>query len=456
VTLPDKQKVGIFLAALYILLQPLMLQNPLKPVLSHGLGSLQIADVLFPFMLLWMVWWLWGAVRSGNLRASMLEHRAVFVAAGLLVVSFFLGGVGAGYSPRLLDLAKFGYLVGLLIFFTLALSSMSAITTVFRVLVYVSIGFMVLSIGYYVAALFFGYSSDFAQIREGFPYLGRVVRLNGPMQPTSKLFGMYLLVLSLLLMLGKHLVAAGAWRLAVVLSIVCGLLTLGRSGFAAAAAVTLGLAALSSNRLKWISLMAIPMLMAAIAIQVLTVWHIDIAHLAFDCGAEYAIERQSQYFGWYGDPTMCRFSLDSGVTYSSYFLMKLVALKAWLSQPLFGIGIYQYKHAWVAAVGVDIQSYFKNYPFTMAQSTYLTLLAEVGLLGFTAWFGLMGLFLGRIWGVLCQERSMRWMFLSWGACFFYALIDLDVQNFRFLYSLMPLAAALSKHAASQHCFNARR
>ena len=455
-TLPDKQKVGIFLAALYILLQPLMLQDPLKPVLSHGLGSLQIADVLFPFMLLWMVWWLWGAVRSSNLRASMLEHSAVFVAAALLVVSFLLGGVGAGYSPRLLDLAKFGYLVGLLIFFTLALSSMFAITTVFRVLVYVSIGFMVLSIGYYIAALFFGYSSDFAQIREGFPYLGRVVRLNGPMKPTSKLFGMYLLVLSLLLMLGKPLISSRVWRLAVVLSIVCGLLTLGRAGLVAAAAVIFGVAALSSNRLKWISLMAIPMLMAALAIQVLTVWHIDIAHLALDCGAEYAIERQSQYFGWYGDPTMCRFSLDSGITYSSYFLMKLVALKAWLSQPLFGIGIYQYEHAWVAAAGVDIQSYFKNYPFTMAQSTYLTLLAEVGLLGFTAWFGLMGLFLGRIWGVLCQERSMRWMFLSWGACFFYALIDLDVQNFRFLYSLMPLAAALSIHAVSQHCFNARR
>lgn len=455
-TLPDKQKVGMFLAALYISLQPLMLQNPLKPVLSHGLGSLQIADVLFPFMLLWMTWWLWGAVRSGNLRVNMLEHRTVFVAAGLLVVSFLLGGVGAGYSPRLLDFAKFGYLVGLLLFFTLALSSMSAVTTVFRVLVYGSIGFMVISIGYYVAALFFGYSSDFAQIREGFPYLGRVVRLNGPMQPTSKLFGMYLLVLSLLLMLGKSLIAPRVWRLAVVLSIVCGLLTLGRAGVVAAAAVILGVASLSPKRLTWISLMAIPLLIAALAIQALTVWHIDIAHLALDCGAEYAIERQSQYFGWYGEPTMCRFSLDSGVTYSSYFLMKLVAWKTWLSQPLFGIGIYQYEHAWVAAAGVDIQSYFKDYPFTMAQSTYLTLLAEVGLLGFTAWFGLMGLFLRRIWGVLCQERSMRWMFLSWGACFFYALIDLDVQNFRFLYSLMPLAAGLSIHAVSQHCLNVTR
>jgi hypothetical protein len=443
VTFPDKHKVGIFLAALYILLQPLMLQNPLKPVLSHGLGSLQIADALFPFMLVWMVWWLLDVVHSGSLRAKMLDHSTIFVAAGLLVVAFLLGGVGAGYSPRLLDLAKFGYLVGVLIFFALALNSTSAVETVFRILVCGSIGFMMISIGYYFAAILFGYSSDFAQIREGFPYLGRVVRLNGPMQPTSKLFGMYLLVLSLLLMLGKSLITPWLWRLAVILTIVCGLLTLGRAGVVAAAAVMFGVASYSPNRLKWISLMAIPMLMAALAIQMLTVWHIDIANLGLDCSAGYAIVKQSQYFGWYGDPTMCHLSLDAGVTYSSYFLMKLVALKAWLSQPLFGIGIYQYEHAWIAAAGVDIQNYFKDYPFTMAQSTYLTLLAEVGLFGFVAWFGLIGLFLHRIWAGLSQIRPMRWMFLSWCACFFYALIDLDVQNFRFLYSLIPLAAGLS-------------
>jgi len=424
--------------------------------LSHGLGSLQIADVLFPFMLVWMVWWLWGVVRSDSLRASMLEHCTVFVAAGFLVVAFLLGGVGAGYSPRLLDLAKFGYLVGVLVFFTLALNSISAVATVFRVLVYVSIGFMVVSIGYYVAAFFFEYSSDFAQIREGFPYLGRVVRLNGPMQPTSKIFGIYLLVFTLLLMLGKSLITPRVWWFAVILTIVCGLLTLGRAGVVAAAAVIIGVASLSPNRLQWISLMAIPMLMVALAIQALTVWHIDIAHLELDCGADYAIKKQSQYFGWYGEPTMCHFSLDSGVTYSSYFLMKLVALKAWFSQPLFGIGIYQYEHAWIEAAGVDIQSFFKDYPFTMAQSTYLTLMAEVGLFGFVAWFGLMGLFLRRIWVAINQERPMRWMLLSWSACFFYALIDVDVQNFRFLYSLIPLAAGLSMRAVSQHYLNETR
>jgi hypothetical protein len=449
VTFPDKDKVGIILATFYIALQPLMLQNPLKPVLSHGFGSLQIADVLFPFMLLWIIWWLWGTARSGSHRSIILEHRAVFIAAGCLAVSFLLGGISAGYSPRLLDLAKFGYLVGIIIFFTLALSSTPAVITTYRALVYVSIVFMVISIGYYIAAMYFGYSSNFAQIREGFPYLGRVVRLNGPMQPTSKLFGMYLLLFSLILMLGKPLISSRVWRLSVVLSIVCGLLTLGRVGVVAAAAVILGVAAYSYNRLQWFSLMTIPMVAIALAIQALTVWHVDISHLALDCSADYAIERQSQYFGWYGEPTMCRFSFDSGVTYSSYFLMKLIAWKAWLSQPLFGIGIYQYEHAWIAAAGVNIQKYFKDYPFTMAQCTYLTLLAEVGLLGFMAWFCLIGLYLWRIWTALGWSKPLSWMFLSWGACFLYAMIDLDVQNFRFLYSLIPLAASLAIHIASR-------
>ncbi len=433
-----------------------MLQNPLKPVLLHGLGSLQIADVLFPFMLVWMLWWLWAMIRSNSLHASMREHCTVFVAAGFLVFTFLLGGVSAGYSPRFLDLAKFGYLVGVLVFFTLALNSMPAVTVVFRVLVYVTIGFMAVSIGYYVAAYFFEYSSNFAQIREGFPYLGRVVRLNGPMQPTSKIFGCYLLVFTLLLMLGKSLITPCVWRLAVILTIVCGLLTLGRAGVVAAAAVIIGVASLSPNRLKLISLMAIPILMAALAIQALTVWHIDIARLGFNCGVDYAIKKQSQYFGWYGEATMCHFSFEGDITYSSYLLMKLVALKAWFSQPLFGIGIYQYEHAWIDAAGVDIQTFFKDHPFTMAQSTYLTLMAEVGLFGFVAWFGLMGLFLRRIWVALNRERPMRWVLLSWSACFFYALIDLDVQNFRFIYSLIPLAAGLSMQAVSKNHLNETR
>jgi hypothetical protein len=456
VTFPDKNKVGILLAALYILLQPLMLQNPLKPVFSHWLGSVQIVDVLFPLILAWMAWWLWGVIRSGSFHASMLEHRTVFVAAGFLLAAFLLGGVGAGYSPRFLDLARFGYLVGILVFFTLVLNSMSAVRTVFRTLVYVSIAFMVVSLGFYVAAFFFGYSSNFAQIRDGFPYLGRVVRLNGPMQPTSKLFGSYLLVFALLLMLGKSLITLQVWRFAVVLIIACGLLTLGRPGVVAATVIIICAALISHNRLKLFWLMGIPILVIAVAIQILTIWHIDITHLKFNCGLDYEIKNQSQYFGWYGEAKMCNISLGSNITYSSYFLMKLVALKAWFSQPLFGIGLNQYGYVWINAAGVDIQSYFKEYHFNMAQSTYLTLLAEVGLFGFVAWFSLIGLFLRRIWVALRKVRQMRWMFLSWATCFFYALIDLDVQNFRYMYSLIPLAAVLSLNAASQNHLNDSR
>jgi hypothetical protein len=445
------EKTGIALAAGYVLLQPLMLQNPLKPVLSHGLGAMQVADVLFPLMAAWMAWWFWNRARSGELRERLFEHRVVIMAAGVLLAAFLLSGAGASYSPRLLDFAKYAYLIGLLVFFVLALSSNAAVLPVFRVLVYASIAYMVISLGLYLAAYVFGYSSNFAQIREGFPYLGRVVRLNGPMLPTSKTFGMYILLLSLLLMLGRDLIDRRVWRLAVALSIVCALLTLGRVGMAAAAAAIFGIASLSANRQRWLVLLAIPALIAAAAIQLLTIWHIDIAQVAWTCGADYAIDKQTQYFGWYREPTMCRLSLDSGVTYSSYFLMKLVAWNTWLSHPVFGIGSYQYVEAWRNAVGTDIQSYFKDYPFTMAQSTFLTLLAEIGLVGFLAWLGLIAVFLQRIWSTLRGNAATRWMLLTWLACFAYAMIDLDVQNFRFLYTLLPLAAAtaLRAYRASQ-------
>lgn len=426
-----------------------MLQNPLKPFLAHGLGSLQVVDILFPVMLIWMAWYLWFQAQSGGLHRQLSEHRVVMVLAGVLIVAFLLGGIGAGYSPRLLDLTKYGYLVGILLFFMLALHSKSAVFLVFRVLVYASIGYMVISLCYYLAAYFYGYSSNFSQIREGFPYLGKVVRLNGPMQPTSKIFGMYILMLSLLLMQGRHILDLRIWRLAIVLSILCGLLTLGRVGVTAVAAVIFGIAALSANRGLWLTLIALPMLIASIGIQLLTIWHVDIAHAVWSCDVDYAIEKPTQYFGWYSEPTMCRFTFDSAVTYSSYFLMKLVAWKAWLSHPFFGIGVYQYVDAWRAAVGVDIPSYFKDHPFTMAQSTYLTLLAEVGLFGVAAWFSLIGVFLWRIWSGLRENIATRWMFQAWFICFAYAMIDLDVQNFRFLYSLIPLAAMMSLHSATQ-------
>jgi O-antigen ligase len=260
---------------------------------------------------------------------------------------------------------------------------------------------------------------------------------------------MYLLVLSLLLMLGRDLIDPRVWRLALGLSALCGLLTLGRAGVAAAAAVIFGIASLSSHRARWLTFLAFPALTAAVVIQLLTIFHIDAMHSILACNGEYAVERQTQYFGWYKEPGMCRFSFEGGVAYSSYFLLKLVALNAWLSEPYLGIGVCQFADAWRSAAGVDVPGYFANDLFTMSQCTYLTLLAEVGLLGTAAWFSLIGLFLWRTWTGARKNISTQWVFLTWAACFFYAMVDLDVQNFRFLYSLLPLAATMSVHAASK-------
>ena len=440
---PSIEKVGLAIAVCYVVLQPLMLQNPLKPVLAYGLGSLQPVDVLLPFMVGWIVWFAGASVRSGELQIRLREYGMVLAFATVLLVATLLSGIAGPYNVGLLDFAKFAYLLCVLVFFLFVLRSDSTSLMLFRVLVYVSILYMAISLCFYVAAFFFDYSSNFAQIREGFPYLGRVVRLNGPMQPTSKIFGAYLLFFALPLMLGGRLIDRRVWWFAAGFAVVCALLTLGRVGAVAAVAIVLGAAAVSKKRLMWMSLLAFPVIAAALAIQVLTIWHFDLSHLTSTCDAPYAIEPQTQYFGWYLEPTMCQVSGQVGVTYSSYFLMKAVALEAWLSHPVFGIGVNQYVGAWRAAVGTQVPEYFVAYPFTMAQSTYLTLLAELGTFGFIAWTGLIGFLVWVIWRRRSESAAVGWLLVVWIACFLYAMLDLDVQNFRFVYVMLPLSAALA-------------
>jgi hypothetical protein len=444
----SNKNLGIALAIGYVLLQPFMLQNPLKPLLSNGLGSLQVVDSLAPLISLWLIWWVYVKVTTGQLYAVLFKSVHLPLLLICLVISFLIGGIGTDFIFRFYDAAKFGYLVMLMAFFTLAVRSHSAVVLVFRVFIFVSIFIISVSLIFYLFALVYGYSSSIAQIREGFPYLGRVVRLNGPMQPTSKILGMYLLMLSLLIMLGKSLIKQNIWRITVVLSVLASMLTLGRVGAVAAISMVLGVICYSPNRSTWIAALTVPLILIGLIIQALTVWHVDFGSAFANCQAKYLIEHQTQYFGWYGKPTMCSWYLDGSVTYSSYFLMKLVAFKAWLSQPIFGIGIYQYAQAWNSVAGIDIPKYFEAYAFNMAQSTYLTLLAEVGLFGTIAWLSVVGFYLWRIWCAISRNVTFRYMFLLWCACFFYVLIDLDVQNFRFLYTLLPLSMALGQHVAS--------
>ena len=62
--------------------------------------------------------------------------------------------------------------------------------------------------------------------------------------------------------------------------------------------------------------------------------------------------------------------------------MKMVAFEAWLAHPFFGVGIDNYFLAWGEAATDRIPPYFQDFLFTNSQSTYLTLLAGTGFLGF--------------------------------------------------------------------------
>ena len=157
----------------------------------------------------------------------------------------------------------------------------------------------------YVAAYVTGESSNFAHVRNDFPYLGRVVRLIGPMQPTAKMFGAYLLFLLLLLVLGKELFSKRVWWLTLALLVACSLLTLGRVGLCAAVAAMLSIVAMTKLKGQILALAFFPTLLLALLVQVLTIWHFEGASTSLACDKAYQITEQTQYFGWYGKPAMC-------------------------------------------------------------------------------------------------------------------------------------------------------
>jgi len=219
---------------------------------------------------------------------------------------------------------------------------------------------------------------------------------------------------------------------------------LGRPGFVAAAVTIYALSLLFKPR--WLSarLLGILFIFGGLLIQLITILHFDLTSFNFSCDVPYDVSPQSQYFGWYQQKNMCHIEGASNITFSSYFLMKAVAVGAWLESPVFGIGSSQFVVAWSEAVGNLIPDYYVDFQFPTVQSTYLTFLAEYGLVGFVGWGGFIGIVFTQIKRELrSAEPELRVVFNCWLICFLFVMIDLDVQNFRFLYSLLPLALALS-------------
>lgn len=432
-------KAGIWLAGVFIILQPLMLQNPLDPYFQGFLSKLQIADVFFPLLFIVVAVHLAKELKVGR----QLDRTWVFLLFPFLFIVFnFFSGLASDYGMNLSAQLKYVYLISIFFVFLYAqerIFSHKKLLLIYLCL-YTTLAYIFISILFYIYAFITGESNIFAHVRSDFPYFNHIVRLIGPMTPTSKTFGAYLLFVSLLFFLNKKNVSKRLWLLGLSAIFICSLLTLGRVGAVTMIFILIG-ATFAYCKSQWLKTLAILIgIILFILIQVATIWHFDRARIAVNCEQEYSITEKSQYYGWYNSPEMCSAEITANITYSSYYLMKLVAIDAWKLNPILGVGIGHYGEVWLGAAGKTLPDYFYDYVFTLAQSTYFTLLAEVGLLGFFAWFGFMAFAIYYIYKNHRNNQNAVNLIVLWSVCLAYAMIDLDFQNFRFLYYMIPILA----------------
>ena len=127
------EKSGLALALIYIVVQPLMLQNPIKPLFPGVFGKLQLADILFPAMLLWLCGWALH-IRKRGLQTNIHSFTALFFLGLLFMLACLFSGFNSGNSVGMGSLAKYGYLIGLLFFFLAVAQTLSSVRTLLLVL----------------------------------------------------------------------------------------------------------------------------------------------------------------------------------------------------------------------------------------------------------------------------------------------------------------------------------
>ena len=443
-------RVAVWTCILYLFAEPLMLQNTITPVFSGLLSKIQIADLLMPLLagLLPFLMFYRFKVIPPALKISLISFSLYFFFIIINVMN--AGETAVGFY----EVVKFGYLLTVFMVFSAICADKRSCVILSRVLIYVFLFISIVSSGGYIWAIFHGQSNSLAYYYDYFPYTGTMVRMIGTYGPTSKLFGLYIFLVSYILVFSAAVVPRKVWRAAVVMAVVCSLLTVSRIGVLTLAFWSFVIVSQIDRKQFFRGVLSILVFAGLVLTQLVTIFQLDQGITSLECGMPYSIDFEHPHFGWYGQPTECRLILERSITYSSYFLMKLVAFDLWMSNFWLGGGAGSYLAEWTSAAAMGLMpNYFVDYRFPMAQSTFLTILAEWGLIGCILWTtASLSLFNSMLTkapsgAVSYVGDNARFLLLVWMILLLFGSWDLDIQNFRFLYYMLPLIFCLTLHQA---------
>lgn len=438
------KNLGLFICFGFILLDPWMIQNPMTPYLNGIFGKLQIVDLLIPLIFVYLLVYVSSTALAKKAAIPIANNLLIAGIVCILVLSLFSGYLNSILDDAyVLNILKMGYLLSIYFIFSYFISSnplildrlITALAFIFLISALISI------VGYFIA-YFTQETNSLAKVYEYFPYIETPTRMLGTFGPTSKVFGFYMFLMSLILFLYRDKINFFFYGLLVFLILVCAILTISR--VSVWILMFWLLVFLNNfNKDKYLDLFLIfSVFCIFLLFQILTIFHFgDVLNPIFSCTEEYSFGK-NQYYGWLDRPYQCKVSGEFNYTFSSYFLMKVAAFRAWLDMPFFGNGLTSFELIWINfALDGNMPMWYTEYVFQLVQNTFLTIMVEQGIISLFLWLGLFlyPLYLVRK-NIIFKKNSF--IILMWLVFILIIMIDLDIQNFRFTYYLFPVIHAL--------------
>lgn len=280
----------------------------------------------------------------------------------------------------------------------------------------------------YLTAVISKSSNFFVMFYDNFPYVDELYRLKGGYSPTSKLLAFHLFLATIFLYMFREFFSEKQIYILLFLIFTLAILTFSRAGFIVGFLSVYVFLRLLKSRYLIYSFVPI-IILSFISLEILSLLFFESNNLLFVCEQSFQPNQINQRFGWFGKEFHCNLDLNLNIYQDGYLILKLVGINAGFDNFLFGNGLGSYDQIWISAATENlIPSYFLNYVFPMSQSTLVTLFAENGMTGLL-------IFMAFLFGSISKGASPFKNLDVFIMCLslFFIILNLDIQNFRFLY-----------------------
>tara|TARA_B100001027_G_C16262627_1_gene330262 strand:- start:53 stop:1399 length:1347 start_codon:yes stop_codon:yes gene_type:complete len=408
----------------YFLIELFYFSNPLGSFNNFS-NKIQVADYLFVLIaLVFFIKFFINKNKRDYFNLDIYELMPVlFLLCCILTSLFFIGDLPIGQLLKYFYLVSIFYVVRNIAIepnnFKKIISYMFNILIIYLFILFLS----------YIHAVIIKSPNFFVLYYDNFPYINELYRLKGGYSPTSKLLAFHLFLSSIFILLFKdYLLNDNKKFFLLLLIFILSFLTFSRAGFIVCLlSIYIFLRFIKS---KYLIFCFIPiMLLSTISLEIFSLVFLETNNINYLCEQTFQPKEINQRFGWFGQESQCNLNLDLNIYQDGYLILKLVGINAGFDSFLFGNGLGSYPQIWTnAATNNLIPTYFLQYVYPLAQSTPVTLFAENGIIGLL-------IFMTFIFGSIARHtsvfRNLDTFIFSFSL--FFVILNLDIQNFRFLY-----------------------